>query len=58
MKWKFFVGASVLAAGLLFKAGAPVLAVAMGIALAAFLNWRKQRSVGPMAKQKNGRKRG
>jgi len=47
MKWKFFAGACILAAGLLFKAGAPVTAVAMGIALAAFLNWRKQRNVLP-----------
>lgn len=44
MKWKFFIGSSILAAGLLFKAGAPVVAVALGIALAAFVNWKKQRS--------------
>ncbi len=43
MKWKFFIGSSILAAGLLFKAGAPVAAVAMGVALAAFVTWRKLR---------------
>jgi hypothetical protein len=43
MKWKFFIGSCILAAGLLFKAGAPIAAVAMGIALAAFVNWRKLR---------------
>jgi hypothetical protein len=47
MKWKFFIGSCILATGLLLKAGAPVAAVAMGIALAAFVNWRKQRSVLP-----------
>lgn len=47
MNWKFFGGACILAAGILLKAGAPVAAVAMGIVLAAFLNWRKHRSVLP-----------
>ncbi len=47
MSWKFFVGACILAAGLLLKAGAPVAAVAMGIALAAFVNWKRHRSVLP-----------
>ena len=42
MKWKFFIGACILASGLLFKAGAPVIPVAAGIAVAAFLNWKKQ----------------
>ena len=44
MKWKFFLGASILAIGLLFKAGAPLVPVALGLALAAFLTWKKQRS--------------
>jgi hypothetical protein len=44
MTWKFFIGACILATGLLIKAGAPVMPVAMGIAVAAFVNWRKQRS--------------
>ena len=52
MNWKLFAGACILASGLLFKAGAPVLAVAMGIALAAFLNWRKQRALVPTVKKK------
>ena len=42
MKWKFFIGSCILATGLLFKAGAPLGPVALGIAAAAFLNWKKQ----------------
>jgi hypothetical protein len=41
MNWKFFVGACILATGLLFKAGAPIIPVAAGVAGAAFLTWRK-----------------
>ena len=44
MKWKFFVGASILSVGLLFKLGAPLVPVILGIAGAAFINWKKQRS--------------
>ena len=44
MNWTYFVGACILSAGLLFKAGAPLPAVALGIAAATFINWRKQRS--------------
>lgn len=44
MKWKFFVGSCILATGLLLKAGAPVVAVAVGIAGAAFVNWKRQRA--------------
>ena len=44
MKWKYFIGACILSAGLLFKAGAPLAAVVAGIAAAAFVNWRRQRS--------------
>jgi hypothetical protein len=44
MNWKFFVGATILSCGLLFKVGAPVLPVAVGVAAAAYLNWRKHRS--------------
>ena len=35
MSWKYFVGACILSGGLLFKAGAPVPAVALGIAAVA-----------------------
>jgi hypothetical protein len=41
MSWKFFVGSSILAAGLLVKAGAPIFAVAAGIAFAGVLTWRR-----------------
>jgi len=44
MKWKFFIGSSILAAGLLSKFGAPLVPVAIGIAAAAFLTWKKLQS--------------
>ena len=44
MKWKFFIGASILSVGLLFKAGAPLVPVVLGIAGAAFFNWTRLRS--------------
>lgn len=43
MNWKFFVGACILATGLLFKAGAPILPVVAGIGLAAVFNWKRRR---------------
>jgi hypothetical protein len=43
MSWKYFFGASILAAGLLVKFGAPLVPVALGIAMAAFVNWRRER---------------
>src|SRR5438445_1264142 len=36
MSGKFFMGATILATGLLIKAGAPLVPVVMGIAMAAF----------------------
>jgi hypothetical protein len=39
--WKYFVGACILAAGLLFKLGVPVVPIAVGIAGAAYLNWKR-----------------
>ncbi len=53
MKWKFFIGACILVAGLMIKFGAPVMAVAMGIVLAAFFNWRRLRSDVPAVKRKS-----
>jgi len=44
MKWKLFLGAAILSVGLLFKLGAPLVPVAIGLAAAAFLTWKKQRS--------------
>ena len=38
MNWKFFIGASILAGGLMLKV-APIWAVATGLALAAAVNW-------------------
>lgn len=43
MKWKFFIGACILVTGLMIKFGAPFPAIAMGIALAAFVNWKRLR---------------
>ena len=44
MKWKFFLGSSILVAGLLIKFGAPLVPVAIGIAGAAFITWKKLQS--------------
>ncbi|MEQ1574833.1 MAG: hypothetical protein ABL993_11365 [Vicinamibacterales bacterium] len=41
MTWRYFIGASILSAGLLLKVGAPVEALALGIALVAAVNWRR-----------------
>jgi hypothetical protein len=43
LSWRYFGGASILAAGLLIKFGAPVPAVLLGIAGAAAANWWMQR---------------
>ena len=45
MRWKFFGGACIVAAGLAVKFGAPLAAVAMGLAFAGLLNWTSQRAV-------------
>jgi len=39
--WKYFVGSCILAAGLLLKAGVPFAPIALGIAAAAYLNWKR-----------------
>ena len=43
MNWRYFAGASILSSGLLIKLGAPLFAIALGIAGAAFVNWQRQR---------------
>jgi hypothetical protein len=43
-KLKYFIGASILGAGLMVKAGAPLFPVALGLAAAALLTWRAARS--------------
>jgi Flp pilus assembly protein TadB len=43
MSWKFFIGATILATGLLIKVGAPLVPVVMGIAMAALFNWWRER---------------
>jgi hypothetical protein len=52
MNWKFFVGACILVAGLLFKYGAPVFAIALGIGLTALWNWRRHRGTVETTKSK------
>ena len=53
--WNFFAGASILAAGLLLKFGAPVEAIVAGIALAGMWKWkgaeRFQRARGSKARK-------
>jgi hypothetical protein len=43
LSWRYFAGASILAAGLLLKFGAPLPAVVLGIAAAGTANWWMQR---------------
>jgi hypothetical protein len=43
MHWKFFIGSCILAAGLLLKAGAPVVPIAAGMVLAGIITWKMQR---------------
>ena len=43
MRWKYFLGACILSVGLLFKAGAPIVPILLGVGGAAFINWKKQR---------------
>ena len=46
--WKFFIGACILAVGLLVKAGAPIRPIAAGLVLAAVITWtRERRTHGP-----------
>jgi len=55
MNWKYFVGACILASGLLLKAGAPIVPVAIGIAAAALLNWvRQHRAAAAPSRKPNG----
>jgi hypothetical protein len=42
MTWKFFIGASILAVGILMKAGAPVVPVAAGVLAVGVYTWRAQ----------------
>jgi hypothetical protein len=41
MKWKFFIGSCIIVAGVLIKFGVPIAPVAIGIAGAAFITWKK-----------------
>src|SRR5216683_7181123 len=43
MRWKYFFGACIVVGAALLKAGAPLIAVIAGIALAAFSNFLRHR---------------
>jgi hypothetical protein len=43
MTLQYLIGACILAAGLMLKAGAPLTAIAMGIAMAAVFHWMRRR---------------
>jgi hypothetical protein len=40
-QWKYYLGAAILGTGLLLKAGAPLVPLCAGLALAAFWTWKK-----------------
>jgi hypothetical protein len=42
--WRYFFGASILAVGLLLKAGVPLVPLLLGLGLAAFVTWKKSGS--------------
>ena len=42
MTWKWFTASSILAAGLLLQVGAPIVAIVIGIFLAAAMTWANQ----------------
>jgi hypothetical protein len=46
MNWRLFVGASILSVALMFKVGAPLLAIVAGVGLAALLGWMTRRPNG------------
>jgi hypothetical protein len=45
MKWRFFIGAAILGTLLVLSAGAPPLAVALGVALVFVFNLYRTRKV-------------
>jgi hypothetical protein len=42
MNWKYFIGAAIVVAAALWKAGAPIISILLGIALAGLLNFRQR----------------
>ena len=43
MKWWLFVCSCLIAAGVLLQLGAPLVSVAVGLGLGAFLVWKRNR---------------
>ena len=44
MNWKYFCGACLVVGAALLKAGAPLIAIVAGMALAAFVNFLRRRA--------------
>ena len=42
MSWKYFIGASIVVGAALWKVGAPILSILLGIGLACLLNLRQR----------------
>ena len=45
-KLNYFLGACILAGGVLIKLGAPLVPIALGLALAAIVSWKARRPPG------------
>ena len=43
MRWKFFVGASIVVAAALMRAGVPAVPIAAGLVTAGLITWKLQR---------------
>ena len=50
-KLKYFLGACILAGGALIKLGAPLVPVALGVALAAIVSWKVRRRPAGISRQ-------
>jgi hypothetical protein len=43
MRWKFFVGAAIIVAAALIRAGVPIVPIAAGLVTAGLVTWMLQR---------------
>ena len=43
MRWKFFVGASIIVAAALVRVGVPIIPIAAGLVTAGLITWKLQR---------------
>lgn len=51
MKWKWFGGACIIVGALLIKVGVPVLPVLLGMGIAGYFTWVRQRAASPPARK-------